>query len=73
MVFRYELATEKSPTRFVQILAAELKTEDWSLAERGQTSRRTRTCSINESGVAKLRANPIYQEPEYIVKLRKAV
>jgi len=72
IVFRYELADAESPTHFVQILAADLKTEDWSLAERGQTSRRTRTCSINEDGVAKLRANPVYQEPEYLVRARKA-
>lgn len=71
IVFRYELASGEIPTHFVQILAADLKTEDWSLAERGQTSRRTRTCSINEAGVAKLRANPIYQEPEYLVKVRR--
>jgi len=68
IVFRYELATSESkPTRFVQILAAELVVEDWSLAERAKASRRTRTCSINQRGVEKLRANPIYQEPEYVV------
>ena len=68
IVFRYELAKdERSPTKFVQILAANLEREDWSLAERGANSRRTRTCSINKRGVEKLRGNPIYQEPEYIV------
>ncbi len=68
MVFRYELATSAStPTRFVQILAAELSVGDWSLAERGKTSRRTRTCSINQRGVEKLRSNPIYQDPEFVV------
>jgi hypothetical protein len=72
IVFRYELArSESEPTRFVQILAAELALEDWALAERRETSRRTRTCSINETGVTKLRANPIYQEPEYLVKVRR--
>lgn len=72
IVFRYELATnEESSTRFVEILAAELDKKDWSLAERGQTSRRTRTCSINQRGVEKLRANPVYQEPEYIVSRRR--
>lgn len=71
IVFRYELATnEESATRFVEILAAELDEQDWSLAERAQTSRRTRTCSINQRGVEKLRANPVYQEPEYVVALR---
>jgi hypothetical protein len=68
IVFRYELAaSEEKPTRFVQILAAKLDAEDWSLAERKATSRRTRTCSINQRGVEKLRSNPIYEEPESIV------
>ena len=68
IVFRYELArSEDRPTKFVQILIARLELEDWSLAERGEKSRRTRTCSINHQGVHKLRTNPIYQEPEYIV------
>ena len=68
MVFRYELArSEYQPTKFVQILAAELTLDDWSLAERGTASRRTRTCSINQRGVTKLRSNPIYQEPEFVV------
>jgi len=68
IVFRYELATgERSPTRFVQILAANLERDDWSLAERGASSRRTRTCSINKRGVGRLRGNPIYQEPEFVV------
>jgi len=72
MVFRYELATSASkPTRFVQILSAELALEDWSLAERGKASRRTRTCSINQRGVEKLRSNPVYQEPDCLVRSPK--
>jgi hypothetical protein len=72
MVFRYELGSSGSvPTHFVQILAAELEFGDWSLAERRRTSRRTRTCSINQRGVEKLRANAVYQEPEYAVGLKK--
>jgi hypothetical protein len=71
IVFRYELASgESSPTRFVQILAADLEAGDWSLAERKATSRRTRTCSINQRGVEKLRANPVYQEEEFVVGQR---
>ena len=31
IVFRYELANGEVPTRFVQILAGDLKAEDWSL------------------------------------------
>ena len=73
IVFRYELASGEAPTHFVQILAADLQAKDWALAERGQQSRRTRTCSINEAGVAKLRANPIYEEPEYVVRVKKVI
>lgn len=67
MVFRYKLADSRNPTRFVQILAANLTAGDWSLAERGSESRRTRTCSIKESGMHKLRMNPVYQEKDHIV------
>ncbi len=70
MVFRYEAANQAKPTQFVQILAAKLSLRDWSLAERGAQSRRTRTCSINREGVAKLRANPVYEEPEWVVRKR---
>src|SRR5207249_1690188 len=68
MVFRYELGTDKnSPTRFVEILAANLEIEDWSLAERGQQSSRTRMCSINARGVEQQRANALYRDPEHIL------
>lgn len=68
IVFRYLLGRDKrEPTRFVEILAADLEVADWSLAERGRRSRRTRTCSINARGTEKLRANPIYREAEYAV------
>jgi len=68
IIFRYVLATDEStPTRFVEILAANLDHKDWSLAERAASSRRTRTCSINKRGMGKLRGNPVYQEPDYMV------
>ena len=73
MVFRYVLGEpnhspqERQPVRFVQILAGHLRAKDWSLAERSKSSRRTRTTSINERGMRKLRQNPVYQDPAYIV------
>ena len=73
MIFRYEMGNpedpldRRQPVRFVQILAADLEVKDWSLAERRKTSRRTRTTSINERGMAKLRNNPVYQDPAFIV------
>lgn len=72
MIFRYELAEMEpwKPTRFVEILCAELTKKDWSLAERKKTSRRTRTVSINSSGLLKLRKNFLYREPAYEVRAR---
>jgi hypothetical protein len=73
IVFRYVLGDplespeKRSPIQFVQILCGCLTVEDWSLAERGQDSRRTRTTSINQKGMHKLRTNPIYQNPSFVV------
>lgn len=73
MVFRYKMGDptqpfeERQPIQFVQILIADLLLEDWSIAERGLESRRTRTTSINRRGMHKLRSNPIYQDPLFIV------
>jgi hypothetical protein len=53
------------PIQFVEILAAQLELDDWSLAERQAESRRTRTTSINVNGMEKLRSNPVYRNPEY--------
>lgn len=73
MVFRYVMEVgnpspdERQPIEFVQILYARLGVKDWSLAERAAQSRRTRTTSINERGMHKLRSFPVYQNPAYIV------
>jgi len=73
IIFRYIMeepnppVEERQPIEFVQILFGRLETEDWSLAERGERSRRTRTTSINQRGVHKLRRSPVYQIPDYIV------
>ncbi|HHK60666.1 MAG TPA: hypothetical protein ENJ73_02940 [Desulfobacterales bacterium] len=74
MVFRYVVdkdtlpAEERTPTQFVQILAARLEIEDWSFSGRVGRSRRTITASITASGMHKLRSNPVYQHPDYVVK-----
>jgi hypothetical protein len=73
MVFRYSVDTqtepieEREPIRFVQVLTAQLSQEDWSFSGRRGQSRRTPTASITESGMHKLRSNPIYQEPGAVV------
>lgn len=73
VVFRYERGdpdveniSEMEPIRFVQILAANLKEEDWSHSGRSDESRRTITSSIIGSGMYKLRSNPIYEAPHAI-------
>ncbi|HHE72799.1 MAG TPA: hypothetical protein ENL34_11030 [Chloroflexi bacterium] len=76
MVFRYiiDIQTEppeaRRPTEIVQILAANLELSDWNFSGRLGRSRRTITASINKDGVHKLRSNPVYQHPDYVVKPR---
>lgn len=74
LIFRYKLdddfsksARLREPIEFVQILAAELAQSDWSFSGRTGASRRTITASITKTGMHKLRSNPIYQNPAYIV------
>ncbi|MBN2002277.1 MAG: hypothetical protein JXA21_02875 [Anaerolineae bacterium] len=49
------------PFRFVAVYAAKLEKEDWTFSGRSDTSRRTITASVNQQGVAKMRANWIYR------------
>jgi hypothetical protein len=58
---------ERKPLEFVQVLCAYIKREEWSFSGRSSTSRRTITASITEAGMDKLRSNPVYQNPDYIV------
>lgn len=73
MIFRYIVDTEtmpledREPTRFIQVLLAEIRKEDWSFSGRVGESRRTPTASITKTGMHKLRSNPIYQEPDCVV------
>lgn len=73
IVFRYVLGDddqkreERTPITFVQILAAHIKSEEWSFSGRKGASRRTITASITEAGVHKLRSNPVYQDPAFVV------
>lgn len=54
------------PFRFVKVVGARLIKSDWTFAGRSQTSRRTITASVNESGFQKMQANWIYQDPEIL-------
>lgn len=54
---------EPKPFRFLQVLGASLTQQDWSFSGRSQTSRRTITASVTNSGYQKMRKNWIYQVP----------
>ncbi len=77
MVFRYTVDTRtepveaREPTQFVEVLAARLEEADWNFSGRSGASRRTITASINQNGMTKLRANPVYRHPDYAVGARR--
>ncbi len=50
------------PFRFVMVVGAALTKEDWTFSGRTETSRRTITASVNQSGYQKLVANWIYRD-----------
>ena len=50
------------PFRFVEILGGRLTKEDWLFAGRSETSRRTITASVTDSGYKKLMKNWIYKD-----------
>lgn len=68
MVFRYDADREsqpkenRNPTEIVEVMAAELALQDWTFSGRDETSRRTITASVNQSGVRKMRSNMIYRK-----------
>jgi hypothetical protein len=49
------------PFHFVKVVGAELSKDDWLFSGRSETSRRTITASVTESGYQKMMANWIYQ------------
>lgn len=52
------------PFRFVMVVGARLNKEDWSFSGRSETSRRTITASVTQSGYEKMMANWIYKAPD---------
>ena len=63
LVFCYAPPSEDTSFRFTLVAGAQLTKDDWSIAERGETSRRTRTASVTASGRQKMIANCIYCDP----------
>ena len=52
---------EPRPFRFVKVVGAQLLKDDWLFSGRSETSRRTITASVTESGYRKMTSNWIYQ------------
>ncbi|MBI3659363.1 hypothetical protein HY230_02680 [Candidatus Acetothermia bacterium] len=50
------------PFRFIEVLAAQLQKSDWKFSGRSDTSRRTPTAQVTESGYCKMKANWIYRD-----------
>ncbi|HLG73482.1 MAG TPA: hypothetical protein VK009_23935 [Chloroflexota bacterium] len=76
MICQYNIDTtslpleDREPTKIDRILCAQLERDDWSFSGRGATSRRTPTASIRRSAVAKLAANIVYLDPDYVPRPR---
>lgn len=51
------------PFRFIKVVRAHLEKTDWLFAGRSETSRRTITASVTDSGYQKMQANWIYSAP----------
>lgn len=58
-----ENAVEPRPFKFVAVYGAQLSKEDWKFAGRSETSRRTITASVVDTGYEKMVSNWIYKEP----------
>ena len=76
MIFQHQVDLEthpieqREPTKFVRVLIAQLKEEDWSFSGRRAGSRRTITASVVRSGMEKLLAHPLYLDPTYAPRRR---
>lgn len=54
--------TTPRPFRFVMVVGAQLAKSDWIFSGRSETSRRTITASVTDSGYQKMMANWIYRD-----------
>jgi len=53
-----------TPFRFLRVVGAQLTKSDWKFSGRSETSRRTITASVTDSGYRKMMANWIYNAPD---------
>lgn len=65
MVFVFDCNRPKDvaprPFRFVRVVGAQLSKSDWLFSGRSETSRRTITASVTQSGFEKMMANRLYE------------
>jgi transcriptional regulator with XRE-family HTH domain len=61
-------AVREAQTHIVQVEAARLEDSDWTIHERAETSKRTRTAITRSPATKRLRANSAYMHPEYLTK-----
>lgn len=54
---------EPKPFRFIKVVGARLTKDDWTFSGRSETSRRTITATVRDSGYEKMMANWIYKAP----------
>ena len=52
------------PFRFLRVVGAQLSKDDWKFSGRSETSRRTITASVTDSGYRKMMENWIYNAPD---------
>ncbi len=66
MVFVFDCNRPKDitprPFRFVMVLGAQLSQSDWLYSGRSETSRRTITASVTDTGYQKMAANWLYRD-----------
>lgn len=63
---------EPKPFRFVEVLGAQLEEDDWQFSGRSETSRRTITASVKNTGFDKMNANWIYRDPDFQPLVKRA-
>jgi hypothetical protein len=52
------------PFSFVKVVGAQLTKHDWKFSGRSETSRRTITASVTDTGFAKMETNWMYRDPK---------
>lgn len=58
-----------APFKFALVAGAQLSKNDWKFSGRSETSRRTITASVTNSGYEKMMSNWIYREPDAVGNL----